>query len=230
MTEKISVLIPVFNREEYIEESVRSILNQTYYNLEIIIYDDGSTDSSINIIENLMKEDKRIRLIKGFTNKGVGHARNELINACKTKYACWHDSDDVSLPKRIELQSQFRNKLVFTNWVWLHYIKNKWQIRLKNSDKPGFATLLFPVDKNIKFDVHKVMGGEDWDWINRMREKYKEGIVEEVLYHIRFHNDRIGFWKRKTKLNKKFPQHLINILTYKEILEYYKEHFESNDK
>jgi len=226
MSEKISVLIPMFNRQEFIYESLVSILNQTYKELDIIVYDDGSTDSSINIVKRLMEKDKRIRLIEGKENKGIGYARNQLLDACNTEYACWQDSDDISQPNRIELQFEFKNKLVFTNWVWLHYIDNQWVIRLKNSDKQGFATLLFPVDKNIKFDITKQLGGEDWDWINRMKKKYGEGIIKQNLYHVRFHHDRIGSWKRKTRLNKDFPRDIIKNSSYKEIIEYYKEHYE----
>lgn len=226
MNEKISVLIPMFNRQEYIYEAVTSILNQTYKNLDVIIYDDGSTDSSINIVKRLMDKDSRIQLIEGKENKGIGHARNMLIEACRTEYACWQDSDDISDPNKIELQIKFENKLVFTHWVWLHNIDNQWVERVKNSDKQGFATLLFPVDKTIKFDPMKKMGGEDWDWIKRMKKKYKEVTIDKILYYVRFHHDRIGAWKRKTRLNTKFPKELIKKLSYKEIIEYYKKHYE----
>jgi glycosyltransferase involved in cell wall biosynthesis len=227
MNKKISILIPMFNREEFIYESVMSIINQTYKNLDIIIYDDGSTDESVNIIKKLMETDKRIRLIKGKENKGVGYARNELIKACNTEYAVWHDSDDISHSNRIYLQSQIKGKkLVFTNWVWLHKVREEWVKRLKNSDSQAFATLLFPVDKKIQFDPNKKLGGEDWEWINKMLKKYQKITIEEILYYVRFHHDRIGTWKKKTKLNKRFPKKLLAKLSYKELIEYYKRHYE----
>ena len=71
MNEKISVLIPVFNREKYLYESIMSIINQTYQELDIIIYDDGSTDGSVNIIKKLIEKDNRITLIENKKNRGV---------------------------------------------------------------------------------------------------------------------------------------------------------------
>lgn len=230
--EKISVLIPVFNREEFIYESVTSILNQTYKKLDIIIYDDGSTDGSVNIIKLLMEKDKRIRLIEGIENKGVGHARNELIKACNTKYACWNDSDDISHSNRIEIQAEVKESgLIFTRWVWLYKLgKNQWVERIKNSDTLGFATVMFPVDKEILFDPKKILGGEDWDFLERMKKKYSTEEIDTVLYYVRYHEDRIGSWKRKTRFNKEFPKEILK-KSYKEIIEYYKNNFgEDNAK
>jgi len=230
MNDKISVLIPMFNRELFIEQSLDSILNQTYKNLDIIVYDDGSTDKSVEIIKSFMKKDNRIRLIEGKVNKGVGYARNQLLENCTTKYACWLDSDDISHLKRIELQySKLNNKnlLVFTDWVWLHLIKNSWQGNTRNSNSQAFATLMFPVDKDIKFDIDKKLGGEDWDWIKKMKEKYQETNVDKILYYVRFHNDRIGTWKRKIRedLGGKIGKEIIDKLSYKELIEYYKKNF-----
>lgn len=97
MSECISVLIPMYNRELFIEKSLNSILNQTFTNLDIIIYDDGSHDNSVNIVRKMMVNDRRIRLIEGGINKGVGYARNRLLEVCNTKYAIFHDSDDFRI-------------------------------------------------------------------------------------------------------------------------------------
>ncbi len=234
MNEIISVLIPVFNREKFLRPAIRSILKQTYKELDIIVYDDGSTDNSIKLVKELIVKDSRIRLIDGKINKGVGHARNELIKTCNTKYAVWQDSDDLADPTRIEKQIERQlsckeDCIVFTHWIWLYQMGKQWVKRVKNSDKPGFATILFPVNKDILFNTKKIMGGEDWDFLNRMLTKYDQTTVEEVLYHVRFHNDRIGSWKRKTRFNKDFPQELFDKLSYKEIIEYYKENLQEED-
>lgn len=234
MNQTVSVLIPMFNREQLIRPAIRSILKQTYKELDIIVYDDGSDDDSIKLVKELIVKDSRVRLIDGKINKGVGHARNELIKSCNTKYAVWQDSDDLSQPTRIEKQMvrqlAFKGDcIVFTHWVWLYQMGKQWVKRIKNSDKPGFATVLFPVDKNILFNTEKIMGGEDWDFLNRMLLKYKQTTVEDVLYHVRFHHDRIGSWKRKTRFNKDFPQELFDKLSYKEIIEYYKENFQTEE-
>lgn len=228
---KISVLIPTFNREAYIEESLKSILNQTYKDLDIIVYDDGSIDKTISIIKRIMKIDKRIKLIKDEKNRGVGYARNILLQNCNTKYACWHDSDDISTPLRIELQMKAMNNdttLIFCKWLWISYNEKykRWSNERKQNSL-AFATLLFPIDKSITFNPKMKMGGEDWDWINKMRKIYKqEKVVENICYKVRKHNDRIGAWKRKTRFNDKFPKDLIDKLSYKELIEYYKKHYE----
>lgn len=232
MNETISVLIPMFNRQEFIADAINSIRNQLYNDISIIVYDDGSTDNSVQIVKDLMNKDNRITLIEGKINKGVGHARNKLLMFCTTKYAVWQDSDDIADQRKIDLQFKFQKQLkkdtlIFTRWVWIYKLGKTWEKRIKNSDKPGFATLMFPVKKHILFDETLILGGEDWNWIEKMQKECATiEIEDEILYYVRSHEDRIGQWKRKTKLNQNFPKELLTKLSYKEILEYYKKHYE----
>lgn len=91
--EKISVIIPVFNVEKYLKRCVESVLNQTYYNLEILLIDDGSTDRSGIICEELKKDDSRIKVFHK-RNAGVSSARNVGIKNATGKYLIFIDSDD----------------------------------------------------------------------------------------------------------------------------------------
>lgn len=75
MTEKISLIIPIFNSEKTLKRTLNSVVNQTYKNLEIILVNDGSTDNSLYICEEYAKNDNRIIIINQ-SNKGVGEARN----------------------------------------------------------------------------------------------------------------------------------------------------------
>lgn len=93
MKPKLSVIIPVYNVERYLERCVDSIRNQTLYELEIILIDDGSTDASGQICDNLSKEDKRIRVIHK-ENEGQGIARNCGLEIAIGKYVAFVDSDD----------------------------------------------------------------------------------------------------------------------------------------
>lgn len=93
MEELISVIIPVYNKEKYIKETILSIINQSYNNLEIIIVNDGSTDTSKDICMEFEKKDDRIRLINT-ENHGAGHARNIGIDIAKGKYISFIDADD----------------------------------------------------------------------------------------------------------------------------------------
>lgn len=230
MTEKISVLIPTYNREKYIERSLMSVLEQSYKELDILIYDDGSTDNTVAIIKKLMHADPRIRLIEGKINKGVAFARNKLIENCNTHYACWHDSDDYSNKYRIYYQTRSLEKnpnaLIFGNWKKV--LSNNENIWRKGPEglrnvTDGFATLMFPVDKTIKFENSMVMGGEDWTWVKQMKIKYPKVIKLPIcLYYIRFHEDRIGYWKRKIRFGEtKVSDDLLTTMSYGELIKYY---------
>lgn len=90
----VSVIIPVYNSAEYLDECVESILSQDYQNIEIIFVNDGSTDSSVQIIQKYMISDKRIKLISKI-NGGVSSARNVGIDSARGDYICFCDADDV---------------------------------------------------------------------------------------------------------------------------------------
>jgi glycosyltransferase involved in cell wall biosynthesis len=112
---KISVIMAVYNTEEYLEEAIRSILNQTFKNFEFIIINDKSTDNSLNIIKKYIKIDKRIILINNDKNIGRTASRNKGLKIAKGEYIAIMDSDDVSLQKRFEIQYKFleNNKPIF---------------------------------------------------------------------------------------------------------------------
>ncbi len=97
----VSVVIPVYNTEAYVEETVRSILNQTFRDMEVIIVNDGSTDNSLSILERLSKEDSRIKLINR-ENGGLSAARNTGTENAKAPYIVYIDSDDKLSEDAIE--------------------------------------------------------------------------------------------------------------------------------
>ena len=99
----ISVIMPVYNAEKYLEEAILSILNQTHKNFEFIIINDGSIDKSLEIIYKYQKKDKRIVLINR-KNKGLITSLNEGIEKSSGSYIARMDADDISLAKRFERQ------------------------------------------------------------------------------------------------------------------------------
>lgn len=107
--EGISVIIPVYNAEKYICECVRSVLNQSYRNLEIILVDDGSTDNSFTLLNSLQKEDLRIKVIHK-DNGGVSSARNVGINSATKKYITFVDSDDTIETEMYKNMIEFAEK------------------------------------------------------------------------------------------------------------------------
>ncbi|MEY8337987.1 glycosyltransferase [Lachnospiraceae bacterium 62-35] len=100
-SDMISVIVPVYNVENYLYRSIESVLNQTYKNLEIILVDDGSIDESPDICERLKKRDSRIRVIHQ-KNAGLSAARNVGIDICNGKYVFFLDSDDLLFPTAFE--------------------------------------------------------------------------------------------------------------------------------
>lgn len=97
----ISIIIPVYNVEKYLEECVDSVINQTYTNLEIILVDDGSTDSSPDICDDYGSKDVRIKVIHR-TNGGLSAARNSGIETAQGEYISFLDSDDYIADNTIE--------------------------------------------------------------------------------------------------------------------------------
>lgn len=104
MEEMVSIIVPIYNREEYIGRAIQSILQQTYDKYEIIVVDDGSTDNTYQVIQQIT--DDRIRYIRLEQNQGVGHARNVGIRESKYDYIAFLDSDDEWLPDKLQLQME----------------------------------------------------------------------------------------------------------------------------
>jgi glycosyltransferase involved in cell wall biosynthesis len=100
----VSIIMPAFNAEKTIELSLRSLLLQTYNNLEIIVVNDASTDKTGEIADRLAREDRRIRVIHAKENRGCYAARNLALQQCSGKYIAIQDADDISVRTRIHRQ------------------------------------------------------------------------------------------------------------------------------
>lgn len=98
---KISIIIPIYNVENYLEKCIQSVLNQTYKDFELLLIDDGSTDNSVKICDDYAQKDNRIRVIHK-TNGGVSTARNEGIRNARGEYLGFIDSDDYIEPNMYE--------------------------------------------------------------------------------------------------------------------------------
>lgn len=102
MSELVTVVVPIYNVEKYLERCIVSIINQTYRNLEIILVDDGSPDGCPSICDSYAEKDPRIKVIHK-ENAGLGMARNTGIDHATGKYICFFDSDDYVEPNTIEV-------------------------------------------------------------------------------------------------------------------------------
>jgi len=106
-TPLVSVVMPAYNAEKYISEAIESILNQTFKDFEFIIINDGSTDSTPNIIDKYARLDKRIIVLNNEKNLNIAESRNRGVEIAKGKYIATMDSDDRALPDRLKNQLEF---------------------------------------------------------------------------------------------------------------------------
>lgn len=205
MNELISVILPVYNGEKYLKESIESILNQTYTNFEFIIINDGSKDSSLEIIKEYEKEDERIVAVSR-ENKGLIATLNEGIEKAKGKYIARMDQDDISLPQRLETQLKYMitNNLDICGGNYLIIDQNSKTI--STSEVPeNFSEILLTMvsnvpfahpsvmikiffldDKKLKYGINGYRNAEDLDlWINMYNKNAKFGNVREQIMKYR---------------------------------------------
>lgn len=135
----ISVIVPVYNVEMYLDDCLLSLKNQTYKNIEIIMVNDGSTDNSTNICKEFCKSDNRFILIEQ-KNQGLGVARNTGIKHAKGKYLCFVDSDD--LVHRDYIMIMYKNLIGFGA-----YISMCGYVKFNDGENPD----LHDESKNIPF-------------------------------------------------------------------------------
>lgn len=100
----VSIITPTYNSAKFLEETIKSVLEQTYSNWEMLITDDCSTDNTINIIKKFQEKDNRITLYQLSVNSGAGPARNNSIKNANGKYITFLDSDDIWVPNKLEKQ------------------------------------------------------------------------------------------------------------------------------
>ena len=114
----VSVIVPVFNAEKFIKDTIECVLKQTYNNWELILVDDMSTDNSCKIIEKYqeMYPNKKIKLIRSNKKKLAAGARNKGIDIATGRYICFLDADDYWMPEKLEKQIEFmtKNKCAFS--------------------------------------------------------------------------------------------------------------------
>ena len=129
----VSVLLSTYNSEESIGESIDSLLSQTYKNLEILISDDGSTDSTKEICKKFQLKDERVLFSSNKKNVGLTKSLNNLAQKASGSLIARHDADDISLPYRIEEQIEFMKKKK------LDAVTTRSLIKQNNKKRPGIS-------------------------------------------------------------------------------------------
>jgi glycosyltransferase involved in cell wall biosynthesis len=204
---KISVIMPDYNGGKYLKEAVQSVLDQTYKDFEFIILDDGSTDDSVEIVENF--SDDRIKLVK-LGHGGIVSTLNEGLKISKGEYIIRSDADDVSLPERFEKLLVYieENKQVGICGSWAISIDSEASVigEMKyppiQNDKIKKNTLLHNpfIHPSVIFRKEKILvaGGyknfkhnEDYElWTRVLRKNFGHNIPEFLLKY-RIHSNQI---------------------------------------
>ncbi len=196
---KISVLMSVYNEEKNLEDSIESILKQTYSNFEFLIINDGSTDDTKKILHKYSKKDKRIKIYNNESNLGLTKSLNKLINLSSGEYIARQDADDYSAPERLIKQLNYIENLD------LDAVTSRAKIIGKNKKIPGLSFYL-PLQiliryKNpfihgslfIKKDVLNKIGNYNEDFVYAQDYKlfmdllncgYKIKNLNDILYNL----------------------------------------------
>ena len=153
----ISVLLPIYNAENYIEESVLSIINQSYLNWELLIYNDASNDNTLTILNNF--KDERITIFNSTINRGIVYALNQLIPIAKGEYIARMDADDICYQNRFQVQVEYlkKNSAVALVGSWANTIdKNGKDLKIEYRHCENVTSSLLFYHNNI---IHSsVMG------------------------------------------------------------------------
>ena len=212
----VSVVMSVYNAELYLEDAIESILNQTYKDFEFIIINDGSTDSSLEIIKKYSKKDERI-IVVSRDNKGIVYSLNEGIRLAKGEYIARMDADDISLDFRFEQQLNFikKNSLDICGGSYL-LINEVGNIRGLNivTSSHIFCTLSmmfgvpfahpsvliskkFLVDNNLEYGQSSYKRAEDYDlWVRMHKAGAFFGNVNEVVLKYRITKNSLSIQNR----------------------------------
>lgn len=205
----ISVIIPSYNRADRIAASVRSVLNQTYRDIEVIVVDDCSADNTEEVLLSLL--DSRIRYARHEVNKGACAARNTGIALTKGKYIAFQDSDDEWFPDKLEKQIRAL-ETSDSDIVFCRYVKykdgNECEGPLHFSEGVlgsvdtlygiGTQTLLAKasVFQDIRFDI-RMPRFQDLEWLIRAQDKYQIYCLAEPLVKYNLGEDSISVNPRK---------------------------------
>lgn len=241
----ISVILPTYNRADYIYDSAMSVLQQTYTDIELIIVDDGSIDNTKEVVEKI--EDRRCQYVYQ-ENRGACAARNHGIHLAKGEYIAFHDSDDIWYKDKLEKQMKVLEKenddIVFCAF-FRREDKSFFKIPDENFDIQtlNFKKLLrgnvistqtilckSKCLKEEKFN-ETMPRFQDWELMLRMIQKYKIGYCQEALVDVYVQQDSISmdYAKAYTAVKKIYKLHREVINEDMELKEHYK-HFINNFK
>ena len=224
-TPLVSVIMPAYNAEKYIRAAIESVIRQTYENWELIVLDDGSTDSTAQTVKRMAEGDSRIRFCPNERNMGVAATRNRGFDLARGDYVALLDSDDVWLPQKLEKQ------LALAAGTKADIIYTSYYIIDKNGDKSrddyivpaetSFESMLEEnhigcstamLEKSIvkKYRFDGSYAHEDYVlWLQLLEAGYSAAGLTEPLVKYRFHagsraSDKLNAAKNRWSIYRKY--------------------------
>jgi glycosyltransferase involved in cell wall biosynthesis len=212
----VSVIIPVYNGEKYLEEAIQSVLNQSHHSLDFILVDDGSEDSSARIAKKYVPP-LRYTYQK---HQGLSAARNKGIALAQGQFFAWLDADDVWERDKLENQlAAFKNNpeldIVFGHMQQFFSpdldVEERERIRLNTALMPGYSPCALLVKRDSFFKVGlfelKWELGQDIHWFLRAKEKELQTLMlPDLVFRRRIHSCNAGRMKRQ------FQHHYVHII------------------
>ena len=207
MTE-LTVIMPVYNGERFIAESIDSVLTQTFQDFELLILNDNSKDNTLKILQSYQQKDSRIRVINKLENIGPANLRNEAITLAKTEYIALLDADDIAMPTRFEKQMHFlkNNPDYGVCGSWFTFFGDKKHKTVKHQETHkglkvqmlkncciGNPTVMFKKSHlgELRFE-NKYVPAEDYALWSQLIAKTKFYNIQESLLNYRWHPNNIS--------------------------------------
>ena len=212
----VSIITPLYNCEKYIEETILSVINQTYQNWEMIIVDDCSKDKGVKIVEKYQKLDEKIKLFKNEINLGGAGTRNKCIEKAKGKYIAFLDSDDLWKKEKLEKQINFmeKNNCLFSYTKYervnekgeklnlLSKIPKELDYKYMLKINPiGCLTAIYNQEKLGKIYFPEIKIGQDFAlWLEVLKKSGKAYGLMENLAEYRYREKSLSKNKKKKVL------------------------------
>lgn len=204
----VSIVMPAYNSEKYIGETIESVLAQTYQNWELLIVDDCSTDNTPNIVRSYLGKDSRVKYYRLSQNLGAAAARNKAMYEATGEYMAFLDSDDLWYKEKLQKQTDFMKQekinFSYTSYERIEECSNKLPQRvicpkqtsyekLLLGNTIGNSTAMYSVKSLGKFNIPLIRKRNDYAlWLRILKkEKYAVGI-SDVLMKYRVRSDSLS--------------------------------------
>lgn len=214
----ISVIMAAYNAEKTIEQSIWSVLNQTYPNFELLVINDCSKDATVKLVESIATKDSRVRLISNETNRGVSYTRKCGLEKAKGEWIAILDSDDVWAPEKLEkqivLQEKMKAELLFTGSSFMDSDGNKigWYLhapgkvtyrQLLKQNVLSNSSVLVRKDLYVKYYAIGDRMHEDFAvWLGILKDgKNAYGVDEPLLIYRVSKSSKSGNKIKSAKMN-----------------------------